>query len=79
LAYLGSLGSDDEHLNFSVAACARPMIAGDKASHAAVAFDDFRKARRLTDTVFMEFPLARVFLCRYRLRPFACYWSQMYD
>src|SRR5882672_1144426 len=37
------------------------MIAGDRASHAAVVFVDFRKARRLTATVFMVFPLARVY------------------
>src|ERR1700680_580938 len=39
-----------------MAACARPTIAGDKASQTAVAFDDFRNARRLTDTVFISFP-----------------------
>jgi hypothetical protein len=46
-----------------VAAWARPIIAGDKASQTAVAFDDFRNARRLTDTVFISFP-PRAFLSR---------------
>jgi hypothetical protein len=64
LAYLGSFGSEDEHLSFKVAACARPMIAGDTASHAAAHFDDFRIARRLTRTVFMLLPPGRIFLCR---------------
>jgi hypothetical protein len=58
---LGSLGSDDEHLSFKVAACARPMIAGDNASHATAAFDEFSNTRRLTGTVFMVLPPGRFF------------------
>jgi hypothetical protein len=53
LAYLASFGSDDEHLSFIVAACARPMIAGDNISPAAAALDDCKNVRRLTDIVFM--------------------------
>jgi hypothetical protein len=50
------LGSDDEHFSFIVAACARPMMAGDKASQVAAACDDFRNMRRLTGTIFMGLP-----------------------
>jgi hypothetical protein len=53
LAYFGSLGSDDEHFIFIVAACARPMITGDSTSPAATAVDDFKSTRRLMDPVFM--------------------------
>jgi hypothetical protein len=38
------------------------MIAGDNASHATAAFDDFSNTRRLTRTVFMVHPPGRV-LC----------------
>jgi hypothetical protein len=47
LAYLGSLGSDEEHLSFSVAASARPIRAGAAASQAVAATDDCRTTRRL--------------------------------
>jgi hypothetical protein len=56
LAYLGSLGSDEEHLSFRVAASARLMIAGESASPAAAAIDDVMKVRRLTGTIFMALP-----------------------
>jgi hypothetical protein len=65
------LGSDDEHLSFVVAACARPIMPGDKTSQAAVAFDDFRNARRLTDTVFIRFPPRAFCYAAIGLRPFA--------
>jgi hypothetical protein len=58
------LGSDDEHLSFVVAASARPMMAGDKTTSAAAAFDDFRNARRLTGTVFMALSPGVFFLRR---------------
>jgi hypothetical protein len=59
------LGSDDEHFIFIVAACARPMMAGEAASHVTATVDDCRNSRRLTDTGFMVFPPERVFLRRY--------------
>src|SRR6185369_13771762 len=43
----------EEHFIFIVAACARPMIAGDSTSPAATAEDDFSSTRRLTSPVFM--------------------------
>jgi hypothetical protein len=46
------LGSDDDNLSFVVAACARPMMAGDKISAAA---DAFMIMRRLTGKAFMMF------------------------
>jgi len=49
-------------LNFVVAACARPMMTGDRASQAAVAFVDLRSARRLTD--FMVFLPPERYSCR---------------
>jgi hypothetical protein len=57
------LGSDDEHFSFIVAACARPMMAGDTASQAAAACDDFRITRRLTGPVFMVLPPRADFSC----------------
>jgi hypothetical protein len=32
------------------------MMAGDNATHAAAAFDDFSNTRRLTGTIFMMLP-----------------------
>ena len=52
------------HLSFVVAACARLMMAGDKTTSAAAAFDDFRNTRRLTGTVFMALSPGVFFLRR---------------
>jgi hypothetical protein len=68
---LGSLGSDEEHFIFIVAASARPMMAGDSASPAATAVDDFKSTRRLMDPLFMAFSpqdlVVRSFLLKPRL------------
>jgi hypothetical protein len=56
LANFGSFGSDDEHFNFKVAACARPTIAGDAASQDAATTDDFTNVRRLTGAIVMALP-----------------------
>jgi hypothetical protein len=42
-------------------------MAGEKASQAAVAFEDLRNTRRLMGTVFMVLPPGRAFLRRDRL------------
>jgi hypothetical protein len=58
LAYLASLGSDDDNLSFVVAACARPIRAGDKARPAVVAAEDRRNVRRLSADFMMFLPIA---------------------
>ena len=68
-----------DNRSFSVAACARPMMAGDKIRPAAIALDDCKNTRRLTGTVFMMIPPGRVFLAPPLLRPHNLSWSQIYD
>jgi hypothetical protein len=63
LANFGSFGSDEEHLSFKVAACARPMIAGDTASQDAAAADDFMNTRRLTGAIVMALSPRHLYCC----------------
>jgi hypothetical protein len=60
---LGSFGSDDEHLSFSVPACTRPIMAGDKISPAPAVVDDLKNTRRLTRPVIMTLPPQDFFCC----------------
>ncbi|MGH6752563.1 MAG: hypothetical protein ACREDP_10370, partial [Bradyrhizobium sp.] len=68
--------SDDEHFIFIVAACARPMMAGDSTRPVAATADEFKNTRRLIDPVFMALFSPNVVFLVSRLAPRQLYLSK---